>query len=210
MGYINGILIHPDKYIPRLPLFHELNGSVVVEGVEIEDISVEEVVCGGVVVTGGFVEPCVEVELGLVDARVDVEPGLVGGCDVDVECVLDNACDVNVELGLVDDCDVDVECVLDNACDANVELGLVADCDVDFECVLDNACDVNVELGLVDDCDVDCLKVDVTSGSLVVVCTSFTVDGEDVVVSILSEEVKLPVVGSKVEFGAKLEVGVVN
>ena len=162
MGYINDILIHPDKYIPRLPLFHELNGSVVVEGVEIEDISVEEVVCGGAVVTGGFVEPCVEVELGLVDARVDVEPGLV------------------------------------------------ADCDVDVECVLDNACDVNVELGLVDDCDVDCLKVDVTSGSLVVVFTSFTVDGEDVVVSILSEEVKLPVVGSKVEFGAKLEVGVVN
>ena len=138
------------------------------------------------VVTGGFVELCAEVELGLVDARVDVEPGLVA------------------------DCDVDVECVLDNACDANVELGLVADCDVDFECVLDNACDVNVELGLVDDCDVDCLKVDVTSGSLVVVCTSFTVGGEDIVVSILSEEVKLPVVGSKVEFGAKLEVGVVN
>jgi hypothetical protein len=54
------------------------------------------------------------------------------------------------------------------------------------------------------------LKVDVTSGSLVVVCTSSTVDGEDVVVSILSGEVKLPVVGSKVEFGAKLEVGVVN
>jgi hypothetical protein len=163
MGYINDILIHPDKYIPRLPLFHELNGSVVVEGVEIEDITVEEVVvCGGVVVTGGFVELCAEVELGLVDARVDVESGLI------------------------------------------------ADCDVDVECVLDNACDVNVELGLVDDCDVDCLKVDVTGGSFVVVCTSYTVDGEDAVVSILSEEVKLPVVGSKVEVGAKLEVGVVN
>jgi hypothetical protein len=184
---------------------------VVVEGVEIEDITVEEVVvCGGVVVTGGFVELCAEIELGLVDARVDVEPGLVADCDVDVDCVLDNACDVNVELGLVDDCDVDVECVLDNACDVNVELGLVADPDVDFECVLDNACDVKVELGLVDHCDVDCLKVDVTGGSFVVVCTSYAVDGEDAVVSILSEEVKLPVVGSKVEFGAKLDVDVVN
>ena len=160
---------------------------MVVEGVEIEDITVEEVVvCGGVVVTGGFVELCAEIELGLVDARVDVEPGLVADCDVDVDCVLDNACDVNVELGLV------------------------ADPDVDFECVLDNACDVKVELGLVDHCDVDCLKVDVTGGSFVVVCTSYAVDGEDAVVSILSEEVKLPVVGSKVEFGAKLDVDVVN
>lgn len=54
------------------------------------------------------------------------------------------------------------------------------------------------------------MKVDVSGSSFVVVCISFTVDGEDVVVSILSEEVKLPVVGSKVEFGAKVEVDVVN
>lgn len=136
---------------------------MVVEGVEVEGIPVEDVVvCGSVEVTGRDVDAWVDVERELVDPWVDVESGLV------------------------------------------------ADCDVDVERVLDNACDVNVELGLDDNCDVDNLKVDVTSGSFVVVCISFTVDGEDVVVSMLSEEVKLPVFGSKVEFGAKLEADVVN
>jgi hypothetical protein len=48
---------------------------VVVEGVEIEDISVEEVVCGGVVVTGGFVERVLKLSLDL------LTPGLMLSLD---------------------------------------------------------------------------------------------------------------------------------